>query len=139
MYYGVFKGAWKVIVLVKEKRCCQRWEKEMCASYTTQMNVTQNALWGLSMTVRIFPIRQGYSQEKEEFNKYIVDNDTDVLMVNEECYTYEVQKKSDSNVIVLCEEESEAKKINDKKRDGHTGVCKYQQRIRYLELYRKKA
>lgn len=64
MYYGVFKGAWKVIVLVKEKRCCQRWEKEMCASYTTQMNVTQNALWGLSMTVRIFPIRQGYSQEK---------------------------------------------------------------------------
>lgn len=64
MYYGVFKDAWKVIVLVKEKRCCLRWEKEMCASYTTQMNVTQNALWGLSMTVRIFPIRQGYSQEK---------------------------------------------------------------------------
>lgn len=60
-------------------------------------------------------------------------------MVNEECYTYEVQKKSDSNVIVLCEEESEAKKINDKKRWGIREYASTSQRIRYLELYRKKA
>ena len=43
--------------------------------------------------IKIFRIRQECLQERE-FNKYIAGNDTDVLMVNEECYTYEIQKRA---------------------------------------------
>ena len=83
-------------------------------------------LMGIINDNKDIPYKARVFTRKDEFNKYIVENDTDVLMVNEECYTYEIQKKNDNNVIVLCEQETDARKINDKKREGHTGVCKYQ-------------
>lgn len=92
----------------------------VCVIYDSDERYAKR-LMGIINDSKDIPYKARIFTRKEEFNKYIVDNDTDVLMVNEECYTYEVQKKSDSNVIVLCEEESEAKKINDKKRDGAYG------------------
>lgn len=68
--------------------------------------------------------------KEEEFNRYILANKTDVLMVNEEQYTYGINhediKTDDNSVIVLCEDEKEAEIINDKKEKGLIGVCKYQ-------------
>ena len=109
----------------------------VCVIYDSDERYAKR-LMGIINDSKDIPYKARIFTRKEEFNKYIVDNDTDVLMVNEECYTYEVQKKSDSNVIVLCEEESEAKKINDKKRDGHTGVCKYQPAYQILGAISKK-
>ena len=78
----------------------------MCVIYDSDERYAKR-LMGIINDSKDIPYKARIFTRKEEFNKYIVDNDTDVLMVNEECYTYEVQKKSDSNVIVLCEEESE--------------------------------
>lgn len=97
----------------------------MCVIYDPDERYAKR-LMGIINDNKDIPYRARIFTRKDEFSKYIVDNDIDVLMVNEECYTYEIQKKNDNNVIVLCEDESDAKKINSQKRDGHTGVCKYQ-------------
>lgn len=95
-------------------------------------------LMGIINDDKDIPYKARMFTRKEEFNKYIAGNDTDVLMVNEECYTYEIQKKSNNNVIVLCEEENEARRINDRKKEGHTGVCKYQPAYQLLGTISKK-
>ena len=95
-------------------------------------------LMGIINDDKDIPYKARMFTRKEEFNKYIAGNDTDVLMVNEECYTYEIQKKSNNNVIVLCEEENEARRINDRKKEGHTGVCKYQRAYQLLGTISKK-
>ena len=95
-------------------------------------------LMGIINDDKDIPYKARMFTRKEEFNKYIAGNDTDVLMVNEECYTYEIQKKSNNNVIVLCEEEKEARRINDRKKEGHTGVCKYQPAYQLLGTISKK-
>ena len=73
----------------------------VCVIYDSDERYAKR-LMGIINDSKDIPYKARIFTRKEEFNKYIVDNDTDVLMVNEECYTYEVQKKSDSNVIVLC-------------------------------------
>ena len=56
-------------------------------------------LMGIINDDKDIPYKARMFTRKEEFNKYIAGNDTDVLMVNEECYTYEIQKKSNNNGI----------------------------------------
>ncbi len=109
----------------------------VCVIYDSDERYAKR-LMGIINDDKDIPYKARIFTRKEEFNKYIVDNDTDVLMVNEECYTYEIQKKSDNNVIVLCEEENEAKKINEQKRKGHTGVCKYQPAYQLLGAISRK-
>ena len=47
-------------------------------------------LMGIINDDKDIPYKARMFTRKEEFNKYIAGNDTDVLMVNEECYTYEM-------------------------------------------------
>lgn len=51
-------------------------------------------LMGIINDDKDIPYKARMFTRKEEFNKYIAGNDTDVLMVNEECYTYEIQKRA---------------------------------------------
>ena len=87
-------------------------------------------LMGIINDSKDIPYRAKVFTKEEEFNRYILANKTDVLMVNEEQYTYGISqediKKDDNSVIVLCEDEKEARIINDKKEKGLIGVCKYQ-------------
>lgn len=109
----------------------------MCVIYDPDERYAKR-LMGIINDDKDIPYKARMFTRKEEFNKYIAGNDTDVLMVNEECYTYEIQKKSNNNVIVLCEEENEARRINDRKKEGHTGVCKYQPAYQLLGTISKK-
>lgn len=110
----------------------------VCVIYDSDERYAKR-LMGIINDDKDIPYKARIFTRKEEFNKYIVDNDTDVLMVNEECYTYELEKKKDNKVIVLCEEENAAKRINDRKREGHTGVCKYQPAYRLLGTMSRQA
>ena len=87
-------------------------------------------LMGIINDSKDIPYRAKVFTKEEEFNRYILANKTDVLMVNEEQYTYGINhediKTDDNSVIVLCEDEKEAGIINDKKEKGLIGVCKYQ-------------
>ena len=87
-------------------------------------------LMGIINDSKDIPYRAKVFTKEEEFNRYILANKTDVLMVNEEQYTYGINhediKTDDNSVIVLCEDEKEAEIINDKKEKGLIGVCKYQ-------------
>ena len=65
----------------------------VCVIYDSDERYAKR-LMGIINDSKDIPYKARIFTRKEEFNKYIVDNDTDVLMVNEECYTYEVQKKA---------------------------------------------
>lgn len=66
MYYGVFKDAWKVIVLVKEKRFCLRWEKEMCAVIYDSDERYAKRLMGIINDSKDIPYKARIFTRKEE-------------------------------------------------------------------------
>lgn len=108
----------------------------ICVIYDSDEKYAKR-LMGIINDDKDIPYKAKVFTRKDEFNKYVVNNRADVLMVNEECYNYEIQKKKDNNVIVLCEDETEARKINADKIEGHTGVCKYQPAHNLLGLVSK--
>ena len=101
----------------------------ICVIYDDDESYAKKIM-GIINDSKDIPYRDKVFTKEEEFNRYILANKTDVLMVNEEQYTYGINhediKTDDNSVIVLCEDEKEAGIINDKKEKGLIGVCKYQ-------------
>lgn len=74
---------------------------------------------------------------KEEFSRYILNNNADMLMINEDCYFYEVENNHKGKVVVLCEDENRAEGINRRNKEEVIGICKYQPSFQLLNLITK--
>lgn len=69
---------------------------------------------------------------ENELGRYMANNSADVLMVSEECYTYDLEKRHAGKVIVMCEDEHSAEGINNRKKEQLQGICKYQSSYQLL-------
>lgn len=107
-------------------------KNNVCVIYDTDTKYAMK-LMNVINSDKQMPFKAQIFTEKEQLTDYLDSYEPKVLMISEDVCDYDITKKHDSRLVVLCNEENQVDRTEEQFGEQAVGVYKYQSSKRILQ------